>query len=112
MSQRNTQEVSESAGGRATCVVDGTVAWNRFLETMFQIYFFFPYYAWAAWSSFYFPRQRPRTPVSKDTAATLVEYARAGRREDFLWLARASGVDREEVETFWRGVRNRLGLKD
>jgi hypothetical protein len=115
MREHNTREASESSGGPPARVVDGqlrqgSLSWSRFFEALFRFYFFFPYYVWATWSSFYFPRQRQRTSVSKDTVATLVEYARAGRRDDFFWLARASGIDRDGIEAFWRGVRGRLGL--
>ena len=107
MREHNTGEASESAGGPPA---QGSLSWSGFFDAMFRFYFFFPYYVWATWSSLYFPRQRQRTSVSRDTVDTLVEYARAGRRDDFFWLARASGIDRERIEAFWRGVRGRLGL--
>ena len=54
------------------------------------------------------------SPGEQDARAgcveALVDLARAGNREDFVFLACASGVGDEEMNELWDGTRRRLGL--
>jgi hypothetical protein len=49
------------------------------------------------------------SPVDADAAATLVDLAREGRHDDFMFLAGASGVAIAKREELWDGTRARLG---
>jgi hypothetical protein len=51
-----------------------------------------------------------QSAVHPDTISTLVDLAREGRREDFVFLAGASGVASVDTEALWSGTRKRLGL--
>ncbi len=39
------------------------------------------------------------------TSVPYLDLARAGRREDFAWLARSQGVDADVIEPLWRQLR-------
>lgn len=51
-----------------------------------------------------------QSTVPADTIETLVDLAREGNRDDFMFLAGASGVRPEQHEELWAGTRKRLGL--
>lgn len=48
-------------------------------------------------------RARPPVPPPEEAAA-YVDLARAGRREDFRWLALSQGVPAEAVDDLWDRV--------
>jgi hypothetical protein len=50
--------------------------------------------------------------VSPDTVETLLDLARDGQREDFMWLAGSAGVAPEKHVELWNGTRKRLGLPE
>lgn len=48
--------------------------------------------------------------LSSDVITQLVAFARAGRRDDFFFLAGASGLALADRDGFWSNMRHRLGL--
>jgi len=44
----------------------------------------------------------PREP--EGIAAVYAELAKAGRREDFRWLAESQGLARERIDALWAGL--------
>jgi hypothetical protein len=55
-------------------------------------------------------RDDDESAVEPATIEALMDLARAGNREDFLWLAGSAGVAPEKHEELWAGTRRRLGL--
>ena len=47
-----------------------------------------------------------------DAVEALVDLAKQGHRDDFRALALMKGIEEGEIEVFWRGTRQRLGLKE
>lgn len=53
------------------------------------------------------PSVRPSVSVPPDTIQVLVEFAKAGKEDEFRWLARSAGVQGEQLEELWRGTVSR-----
>ena len=49
-------------------------------------------------------------PISEQTVDVLMDLAKHGAKEDFCFLAGASGVPAAKHEAMWRGTRRRLGV--
>ena len=57
---------------------------------------------------------RPTVDAEQDTALAevYVELFRAGRREEFRWLARSRGLSGTRVDELWQELTRRLGRHD
>lgn len=53
---------------------------------------------------------RDTTAVPPETMDVLIEFARKGKRSDFLTLAGAAGVQIARRQQLWVGLRRRLGV--
>jgi len=61
-----------------------------------------------ALTAFYEEQPNPPQDSDPDTIARLVEFAHAGNRADFDWLAQSAGVQAGELDALWEGTCQRV----